>query len=250
MPNTTQTTEKKTAVIRLCGFFACQIFCVVSLVYFAIVGDIPTAFMAIASVAFVCVPEIVQRAFRFRMPIPLYFVVLLYTVCPLLGFSYKFYYRFEWWDDLLHLFAGVLFALFGAYIPKVLNGKHKCSVVLCALFGFIFSVAIASIWEFIEYGMDSFFGTDMQKDVLLTSMRPSYLLGEIVGLPIDEMATLGANDGVLVNGVMLEGYLDVGLIDTMHDMLIETLGALLYTIAYALGKGKYFTLTAYNPPEP
>ena len=250
MPNATKTPEKKTAVIRLCGFFACQIFCVVSLVYFAIVGDIPKAFMSIASVAFVCVPEIVQRLFRFRIQTPLYFVVLLYTVCPLLGFSYKFYYLFDWWDDVLHIFAGVIFAMFGAYIPKVLNGKNECSLALCALFGFTFSVAIAGIWEFIEYGMDSFFGTDMQKDVLLTSMRPSYLLGEILGLPVDKMATMGANDGVFVNGVMLEGYLDVGLIDTMHDMLIETLGALLYTIAYALGKGKHFVFTPYRTPEP
>ena len=144
---------------------------------------------------------------------------------------------------MLHLFAGVIFALLGAYMPRVLNGKHKCGVALCAVFGFIFSIAIASAWEFVEYGMDTFFGTDMQKDVLLTSMRPSYLLGEILGLPIDQMATLGSGDGVLVNGALLEGYLDVGLIDTMHDLLVETLGALIYTIAFIIGKGKHFALT-------
>ena len=254
MANTTKKTQKKSTIVRLCGFVVCQLFCVVSLVYFAIVGDMPKAFMAAASVTFVFVPDIIQRLFRFRASTPLYFAVLLYTVCPLLGFSYKFYYRFGWWDDVLHLFAGVVFALFGAYMAKILNGKYKCSVLLCAVFGFVFSVTIASLWEFVEYGMDTFFGTDMQKDVLLTSMRPSYLLGQILGLPIDQMGMLGAGDGVLVNGALLDGYLDVGLIDTMHDLLVETLGALIYAVAFLIGKGKYFTLNSHPistvPNEP
>ena len=71
-------------------------------------------------------------------------------------------------------------------------------------------------------------------------MRPSYLLGEMLGLPIDQMGDFGKITDVTVNGTNLAGYIDVGLLDTMGDMLIQSLGAVVYTAIYIIGKGKFF----------
>lgn len=231
---------KATEWCRVSGLMLCVLFCLFSIVFFLIKKDLPKAMMGFSCIFFLSIPDSFQRLFRFRIQTALYFFILLYAICPLLGFSYKFYYMFGWWDDLLHCFGGVVFAMFGAYLPKVINKKAPTSLALCALFGLVFSIAVSGVWEFIEFGMDSFFGTDMQKDVLLLQMRPSYLLGEMLGLPIDQMGDFGAITDVTVNGTQLSGYIDVGLIDSMCDMIIESLGAVVYTAIYIIGKGKFF----------
>ncbi len=226
-------------IARIIGRVLCLLFCAFTAVLFLFQKEYAKVGMAILSIIFVLIPDLMQKLFRFRIQTPLYFLILLYTICPLLGYSYKFYYLLPWWDDLLHCFAGVIFAMFGAYVPRLIHKDGKNSVAFCAVFALAFSIAVAAVWEFIEYGTDSLFGTDMQKDTLLAEVRPSYLLGEFFNLPVDEMAILGKTTTV-INGVTVQGYVDLGLIDTMSDMLIESFGAVIYTAVYAVGKGKFF----------
>lgn len=231
---------------------ACLLFCAVTFFIFAVKKDSSKAGMAVLSVVYVLIPFAMERIFRFRIQTALYFVISLYTVCPLLGFSYKLYYILPWWDDMLHAFAGLVFAMFGAYLPRAFGKNDGGNVALCALFALVFSIAVAAVWEFIEFGADCLFGTDMQKDVLIDG-RSSYLLGKLLGLPIDQTANVGGEN--IVGGVAVNGYLDIGLMDTMFDMLIESAGAVVYVIIYAVGKGKFFVflpyekaLNAYLPP--
>lgn len=228
------------SVYRLVLLFGCLLFCLVTAIVFFFRTEPNKALMALASIAFVLIPGIAEKLFRFRIQPLLYLFVMIYTICPLLGYSYKFYYLIHWWDDLLHGFAGVIFAMFGAYLPKAINKDARPNLALCALFGFAFSVMISGLWECVEYGFDVSFGTDMQKDTLLTTMRPSYLLGEIFGLPTGEMAELGEIYGTQINGQLLPGHLDIGLIDTMTDILVETAGAIVYTVIYLVGQGNFF----------
>lgn len=222
------------------------LFALFSVVFFAAQTEWDDMALSFATVAYVLIPTVLERLFKFRIQPVLYIFVLIYTVCPLIGSSYNFYLKFSWWDDMLHGFAGVIFAMFGAYLPRIFHKGAKPSVVLGALMGFVFSLAVAGVWEFIEFGMDSVFGTDMQKDTLLSSMRPSYLLGEILGLPegtigpTQEIVTTVITNADGTTSVITGGYLDIGLIDSMHDMLIETLGALIYTAIYIIGKGEKF----------
>lgn len=46
---------------------------------------------------------------------------------------------------------------------------------------------------------------------------------------------------VSVNGLPLglNGYLDIGLVDTMTDLLVETLGAILFATAFLLDGGRH-----------
>lgn len=223
--------------------FAMQLFNSVSFVYFLVAwilhkATLTQVVMCIASVLFVCLPDIAQKLFRFRMASPVYIFCLVYAVCPMLGHTYGFYYFIPFWDKLLHLTGGVVFALFGAYLPKAFLKDEKVSYKLCAFSGVLFSVFVACAWEFVEFGLDSLFLTDMQKDSVITQIH-SYKLGDILGGELGEILRV-ENVQTVINGeYYIDGYIDVGRTDTMYDLLIETAGAVVFCIAYAVDKGKH-----------
>lgn len=111
----------------------------------------------------------------------------------------------------------------------------------CELF-VLFSISVSALWEFYEYGMDRWFGTDMQRDTLVTAIH-SYDLGDAAGV----IGSIDQIDSVIVNGVALEGYIDIGLIDTMGDMMIETAGAVVYAVVFVLDRGRHPAFTRVVP---
>ena len=103
------------------------------------------------------------------------------------------------------------------------------------------TITVSALWEFAEYGSDMLLGTDSQNDTYINGIH-SYFLGKTAG-------QLGSIDGisqVVVNGMELPGYVDIGLIDTMGDMLIETLGASLGCGLLAADQGKHPTVRRRN----
>ena len=231
------TTLKKR--VRQVIFYAALFFCLFSFVLFSYRQEDKKALMSGISVLYVFLPALGQKLLKFRLNGILYLFVMAYTVCPLLGYSYNLYYLTTWWDDVLHAFSGVLFAILGAYLPTLFCKNEEISFPLRAFCAFSFSVAVAGLWELIEFSADTFFFTDMQKDTLLTSARPSYLLSELLGFPIGVLGELHSAQ-ITVNGQTVSGYVDLGLIDSMQDIFVETLGAVLYTALYCAGKGKRF----------
>ncbi len=231
--------NKREVILHYASLGAALAFCLFSLVYFSIRKENTKAFMSLVSILYVFIPDIAQKLFKFHIQDVLYVFIIVYTICPLLGFSYNLYYYLEWWDDILHAFAGVIFAMLGAYLPKVLMKEGEPSMGLCLFSAFFFSVAIAGLWELAEFTMDTFFGTDMQKDTLLLSMRPSYVLSELVGADTGELVEINEL-GMLLNGAPYEGYVDLGIIDSMKDVFVETMGAVVYVVIYRAGDGKFF----------
>ena len=71
----------------------------------------------------------------------------------------------------------------------------------------------------------------MQSDTLMTGLC-SYLLGETVGAT----GSIENITSVAVNGQTLPGYIDIGLMDTMLDLLLETVGAVVTCLLMLPGK--------------
>ena len=96
--------------------------------------------------------------------------------------------------------------------------------------------AVSAVWEFAEFGADQFLGLDMQSDWVIDSIR-SYSIGEGVGVA----GTIEHIYSVVINGEILpiSGYLDIGLMDTMLDMLLESLGAAAVAALYLIDKGRH-----------
>jgi hypothetical protein len=104
---------------------------------------------------------------------------------------------------------------------------------------FCFSMTIGVLWEFFEFAMDFFLHTDMQKDTVIHALH-SVALDPTRS---NKVITIQGIEDVIVNGesLGLGGYLDIGLIDTMKDLFVNFIGALVFSVTgffYARGKGQ------------
>lgn len=191
-------------------------------------------FYCIATAFFVALPLTLSIIFKWKMNLFFYILFSFYAFGPLLGAVYNFYYFTSWWDILLHLLAGVVFAAVGTQLSYVLNKKNNTSYIMASIFGVLVSIVIAVLWEFFEYGCDTFFSSDMQADTIINVINTK--VNRTDG--ITDVIT-NINDTV-VNGQSLgiKGYLDIGLIDTMHDMINETLGALVFFVYVLFDKNR------------
>ena len=223
-------------VIRGTGILACELFAAVTLVLCLRGGQLEQILVAGGTLLLILVPEILERLLRCRIILPLYLFCLFYAVGPMLGICHKLYYLLSWWDKMLHIFGGIAFAIFGLYLFQAFAGFGRKKLFFTALFAVCFSVAVSAVWEFAEFGADQFLGMDMQSDWVIDSIR-SYSIGEGVGVA----GTIEHIHSVVINGEILpiSGYLDIGLMDTMLDMLLESLGAAAVAALYLIDKGRH-----------
>ena len=225
--------------LRLAGTAGCLVFAVVTFIlllsgrkYDRLLLAGATAFLAVA-------PELAQRLLHCKIRTPFYLFCLFYAIGPMLGHCYNLYYRIPWWDKMLHIFAGLVFAVFGAYLAERCVGAGKRKRLFAAAFALCFSVAVSVVWEFAEFGADQLFLVDMQSDTVIRSIH-SYRLGEGYG----NAGIIEPIFSVAINGekLPLAGYLDIGLIDTMWDMMLETLGAVAVVVFYLVDRGRHSVL--------
>ena len=218
--------------IKLIGTILCEIFTVCTILMLLASGEPDRLLLAFATLLLAAMPMLLEKLLHCRISLPVYIFALAYAVGPMLGHCWKLYYTVPVWDKLLHISGGVMFAILGAYFFDLL-AKNKELPVVRTVFALCFSMAIAVLWEFCEFGADTFLGMDMQDDTVIHSLT-SYLLGESLGVT----GSIENIQSVVVNGVALPGYIDIGLIDSMLDMLLETLGALVTCLLILLDKGK------------
>ena len=212
-----------------------------SIIYVALTSnELFGYFYCLATVPFVALPLLLSVIFRWRMNLLFYLVFTFYTFGPLLGAVYNFYYFTTWWDVLLHLLAGTVFAVVGAQLSDVLNKNNKTSYLFAAVFGVLLSMAIAVLWEFYEYSSDVFLNSDMQADTVVDAIFTK--INRTDGIAD---AYLGITD-TQVNGESLgiQGYLDIGLIDTMQDMILETVGALVFLVYVLIDRNRHPMIVA------
>ena len=198
---------------------ACEALAVATLIAMVATGQYDRIPLAALTTGLVWLPELVQRLCRCRFTTPLYLFCVLYAIGPMLGQCHNFYYTISWWDKLLHISGGVLFAIVGVCFFRHMEPESR-HPWMAAVFGLMFSMAVAVLWEFVEFAADAFLGMDMQDDVLIHGIC-SYLLGDAVG----STGSIGSITSVVVNGIQMPGYIDIGLIDTMLDLLLECIGA-------------------------
>ena len=225
-----QKTEKW---IKLGGTVVCEIFTVITIITLITGSEPDRMALAFGTLLLVLLPLLLEKLFHCRICLPVYIFALAYAIGPMLGHCWKLYYTVPVWDKLLHICGGVMFAILGAYFFDLLV-KEKVHPAARTIFPLCFSIAIAVLWEFCEFGADRFLGMDMQDDTVIHSLT-SYLLGESLGVTgsIENIQT------VTVNGMELPGYIDIGLIDSMLDMMLESLGALVTCLLLLLDKGKH-----------
>lgn len=198
-------------------------------------------FLCVLTLILFLVPVVIDRRFNIRLPNTLETIILLFIFsAEILGEINEFYLHFAYWDTMLHTINGFLCAAIGFSMIDILNRKEVfhtiMSPVFVALVAFCFSMTVGVLWEFFEFGMDRLFNYDMQKDDLLKSIATVELnpKGENVAIVVDniEKTIIQSRDdeGKLVFTEIDGGYLDIGITDTMKDLIVNFIGAVVFSI--------------------
>lgn len=207
-------------------------------------GNYENVFLCILTLVLLMVPSFIQVNLKIELPTTLEIIILLFIfAAEILGEIQAYYIRFPGWDTLLHTMNGFLAAAIGFSLVDLLNRNEKVkfqlSPAFTAIVAFCFSMTIGVIWEFFECGMDLFLGFDMQKDTVIHSIT-SVMLDPTKG---NHPVTIRGITDVAVNGesLGLGGYLDIGLLDTMKDLFVNFVGAVVFSIIgffYVKSRGK------------
>lgn len=195
-------------------------------------GNYENVFLCGLTLILFIVPSFVEKNFHIVLPDTLETIIFLFIfAAEILGEISAFYIHVPYWDTMLHTLNGFLAAAIGFCLVDLLNrDKHftfQLSPVFMAVVAFCFSMTIGVLWEFFEFAMDTFFLLDMQKDTVVTAIS-SVMLDPTGG---NTPTAIHNISDVLVNGqpLNLGGYLDIGLIDTMKDLLVNFIGAAVFS---------------------
>ena len=211
---------------------------------------------------FVCVlvlilfmlPRFVERNFRIELPSTLEIIILVFIfAAEILGELKSYFITYPHWDSMLHTTTGFISAAFGFAMVDLLNRNKpqhfKLSPVFLALVAFCFSMTVGVLWEFFEFTCDQVMHTDMQKDYVVHEINSVSLNPDGLNTPIHVPI-----ESVIVNGEdwteELDGYLDIGLIDTMKDLQVNCIGAIAFSVIgffYVKHRGKGKVAAAFIP---
>ena len=193
-----------------------------------------SAVLCALTLALFLIPSFLEGALKIEIA-PLLEGILYCFIfaAEILGELDHYYTTIPIWDTLLHTLNGFLFAAVGFVTIDLLNRNSKnvkLSPLYLVMVAFCFSMTIGVMWEFIECGADLFLKTDMQKDFIVQSFQSTKLD------PAGTQQAFRAADIVktqiyTASGEVLEisdGYLDIGILDTMKDLLVNFIGAVVF----------------------
>ncbi len=220
-------------------------------------GNYENVFLGLLTLVLFVLPTIFERQLMIDLPDTLEVIILLFIfAAQILGEVQAFYTSVQGWDTALHTVNGFLCAAIGFSLVDMFNRNERFSLdlspVFMAIVAFCFSMTIGVLWEFFECGMDVFFGFDMQKDTIVNAIHSVAMdpansnvvhsvehITDVIVVADGEQISLG-----------LGGYLDIGLLDTMKDLWVNFIGAVVFSIIgyfYVKHRGQGFFAKRFIP---
>ena len=201
-------------------------------------GNFENVFLCVLTLLLFLIPSFLERTIRIEVPDTLEVIILLFIfAAEILGEIQAYYVHFPYWDTMLHTLNGFLCAAIGFSLIDILNRNERFSFslshVYLAVVAFCFSMTIGVLWEFFECTMDHFFLLDMQKDTVVQSIG-SVMLDPAKGNSPEQIHGIVDTIVVLADGstrsLGVGGYLDIGLLDTMKDLFVNFIGAVVFSV--------------------
>lgn len=181
-----------------------QALLVLGLVLFVVKRDWENVFLTVTVIGLTVLPAFVMRRYRVYVPPEFQLIAVAFVFLSLfLGSAGDFYYRFWWWDIVLHVGSGFLLGIVGWITLFMMNETDRLPPgvrpeFLC-FFGVTFAVFLGVLWEVFEFAVDR-----------------------------------------LAPGVNMQS-LETGIVDTMQDLMVDLAGAVIVALmglAYARS-GRY-----------
>ncbi|MEE0913618.1 MAG: hypothetical protein U0L76_03420 [Ruminococcus sp.] len=236
--------EMREHKVKATVYIILRVIIVAVLIYSVIRGKWENTLTCALSFLLLMIPSFIENQMKIDLPNVMEVIMILFVFSAnIMGEMAAFYEKIPIWDTLLHTMNGFICAGVGFGLIDILNSNDKIkmnlSPIFVCLFSFCFSMTVGTVWEFFEFGMDMFFGKDMQKDTVVNYINSYLLSGES-----NQMIRIKEITDTVVNGESLgiNGYLDIGLIDTMKDMLVNFVGAVVFNFAgffYLKHRGKH-----------
>ena len=200
-------------------------------------GNFENVFLCLLTLVLFLLPTILERSLMIDLPDPLEIIILLFIFsAEILGEIRSFYTTYQGWDTILHTLNGFLCAAIGFSLVDLFNRNERFSLSLSPLYmaiaAFCFSMTIGVLWEFFECAMDQLFLLDMQKDTVVSSISSVMLDPTGGNTPViirditDVIVVTGSGEEIALG---LGGYLDVGILDTMKDLAVNFVGAVVFS---------------------
>ena len=242
--------ERTTVFVVYC---IVRLIVIVSLIAAILRRDFESAFTCVLVLFLFMIPLFLERSLAIKLPNTLEIIILLFIfAAEILGELQCYFIQYPHWDTMLHTTSGFLCAAVGFSLIDILNRdskiKFSLSPVYVAVVAFCFSMTIGVLWEFFEFGADRMLGLDMQKDTVLHAFASVALDPTHSNVPI----WVDGITEVTINGqeLGLGGYLDIGLYDTMKDLFVNFIGAVVFSIIgyfYVKSRGKHKFATHFIP---
>lgn len=187
-------------------------------------------FTCVLTLILFCIPSFIERRIKIDVPDVLEVIVLFFIfAAEILGEIREYYVAYPFWDTMLHTTNGFLMGAIGISLINILNRSDKVALRLSPLFvalvAFCFSMTIGVLWEFFEYSADCLFATDMQKDTFVSQVNTVLLHPDGRNIPVHIPI-----ESVVINGETWPGYIDIGLHDTIKDMFVNFVGAVVFSV--------------------
>ena len=197
---------------------------IVSIIRQFFLGNYHNMFLGILTLILFMVPQFIDKKLGVTIPVGLETVILIFIFsAEILGEINAFYVKIPVWDTILHTTNGFLMAAIGFALIDLFN-----------------RMTVGVLREFFEFSMDWFFGMDMQKDWIVPAINSVKLNPTGANIPIHVDV-----QSIVINGETwnLGGYLDIGIVDTMKDLMVNFVGAVVFSVIGILylkhrGKGK------------
>jgi len=243
MKNKYKETNKKSIAVYL----ILRLLVIISMMFQILMGNFENSMMCILALLLFTIPTIISEKLKIGLPSLLEAIIYLFIFsATILGEINNFYGIIPFWDTILHTLNGFLCAGIGFSLVDLLNQNSKkinLSPIYVVIVAFCFSMTIGVLWEFYEFTSDSIFKTDMQKDRIVQTISSVELneKGENIPIKVENIE----RTIIYTNNETIEienGYLDIGIIDTMKDLLVNFIGAVVFSIIgflYVTNREKY-----------
>ena len=218
-------------------YLTLRLLVVISLIAQGLHGNWHNVFLCIITLLLFTIPNIISNKFNIALPKTLEIIVYLFIFSSeILGEIQNFYGIFTHWDTMLHTLNGFLCASIGFSLIDILNNIDELHFSMTpsfvALVAFCFSMTIGVLWEFGEYTVDYYFNKDMQKDNLINKISTIKINPNNKNIPliIDNINYTVIYTNNSKEPIIIDGYLEIGLIDTMKDLFVNFIGATIFSV--------------------
>lgn len=206
-------------------FVIFKVVVILNLLFCLVNGELTATFICLFNFVLFIIADYIQRKVKYSNFFKL--LIYIFLIVSLIGGEVYFLYSKIWFlDIILHTLSSFIVSGLFLYLFKFVGCYvNKIFLIICI---FSFAMMIAAMWEITEFSIDRIFNIDMQKDTVVNEINSVLLSNDGKSVINRKINTMN------IGGYIINGYLDIGLYDTIGDMICAVVGSIIFIIIYKI----------------